>query len=280
MSLVKSEGYSEYSDVVFYRRGWFLVFLLLLFLVVGSLTPFVRQSAASESNSQLEPLDIETMRVVAYTKAFATRFGLPMPEPGFETPDGLEAVEFSIERGNPWSPYYYSNLRLYVDSTLPIQFPEDERSGDMYLMITKTHFFGQSQEQFMKWPVEDRRYFIKSETCYTQKAFLATMNYGNGHSGQILTIFYKAYRRNIFPGVDYIHTRSPQAHIAVQDETGVGIWLKRVNDVDYGTRTDINQADFIKFRLPDKFYKQLLGFEVIADNYNDRVRTIKRRKRK
>lgn len=51
---------------------------------------------AVENHPDYPVLPLEEMRITAYTKAFAERFGLPGPDPGTEPEGGLEAIEFAI----------------------------------------------------------------------------------------------------------------------------------------------------------------------------------------
>ena len=112
---------------------------------------------AVEKTPGYPELPLEGMRIAAYTKAFAERFGLSAPAPGTEPSGGLEAIEFAIEKGR-FAPYYYLNIYLYVDSSLPIKYPEEGVAGEKYMLISATHFFGRTNNQWMKWSLQDRRH--------------------------------------------------------------------------------------------------------------------------
>lgn len=243
-------------------RTFFLLFIVLAMLVsTGAIT-------TAETTVELEPLTLENMRIVAYSKSFAKRFGLPMPEPGFETTGGLEAVEFAIEKGNPWAPYYYSNYRLYINSSLPIAFPEETKNGDNYELIPKSHFFGQTQEKFMRWQVEDRRYIGELQTRYFRNALLATMDYEFRKHGASTSLWYKAFRQELFPDLDFIHINNAPNKLKNYGGKGVGIWLKKVGGTDYREKIAIEDNHFFKFKLPNNFYKKVLEFEKSAYTQN------------
>ena len=139
---------------------------------------------AVEKNYGYPELPLEGMRIAAYTKAFAERFGLPAPAPGTEPSGGLEAIEFAIEKGR-FAPYYYLNIYLYVDSSLPIKYPEEGVAGEKYMLIKGTHFFGRTQDMWLKWPQKDRLHFNNMQERYHRKANLATMSYSPGKNGSI-----------------------------------------------------------------------------------------------
>lgn len=63
-----------------------LVMICLTQLMIGS------SVFAVENHPDYPVLPLKEMRIVAYTKAFAGRFGLPDPVPGTEPSGGLEAI--------------------------------------------------------------------------------------------------------------------------------------------------------------------------------------------
>jgi len=72
-------------------------------------------------------------------------------------------------------------LYLYLDSRLSIKLPEAGVAGNVRMVDDRYHFFGGGKssrnEQFLKWPLEDRRYSSNLDSGYNMKAFLATMDY-------------------------------------------------------------------------------------------------------
>ena len=104
-----------------------LVLICLTQLMIGV------SAFAVENHPDYPVLPLNEMRVAVYTKAFAERFGLPDPVPGTEPSDGLEAIEFAIEKGPSWCPHYFCNLYLYVDNSLPVKYPEEGVAGEKYM---------------------------------------------------------------------------------------------------------------------------------------------------
>lgn len=263
MIQIKNKHYLDSTQFTNLYRNFFLLIIGLVML--GS----TGAAAIAETTVEIEPPPLEEMRAVAYSKSFAKRFGLPMPMPGFETTGGLEAVEFAIEEGNPWSAIYFSNYRLYVDSSMPIEFPEQGERGDTDILITRRHFFGHPHEQFMKWRREDRIIFNEKGTRYRMKAFLATMDYGSSNRGTLTSISYVTFRQRLFEGLDYIHLYTSPAFFQPNHEAGIGLWLKKISDVDYRHRLDVEREQFVKMRLPEAFYKKVIELEYGVKKVND-----------
>ncbi len=282
MIQLKNKPYSDSTQITNLTRKLFLLIIVLVMLDSTGVT------AIAETAAEIEPPPLEGMRVVAYSKAFAKRFGLPMPEPGFETTGGLEAVEFAIEEGNPWSAIFFSNYRLYVDSSLPIEFPEQGGRGDTDILITRRHFFGHPHEQFMKWRREDRIFFNEKGTRYKMKAFLATMDYGSSKQGALTSISYETFRQTLFEGLDYIHLYTSPVFFQPNHKAGIGLWLKKISAVDYRHRLDVEREQFVKMRLPEAFYKKVIELEYGVKKVNDinqreryrKNRELKKRKEK
>ena len=177
------------NTIILFRYIKILNILVVVLPVLLSSTHVI----AIDDKTIVKPLPLEKMRVVAYSKVFAERFGLPLPLPGFETTDGLEAVEFSIEQKRPWSDFVSSNYRLYVDGNLPIQFPDNGGCGDVGLLIKNVHFFGQTKEKVMKWRKEDRYFFNEKNTQYARKALLASMDHEYGKRGASYGMWYEGF---------------------------------------------------------------------------------------
>ncbi|MCL2459202.1 MAG: hypothetical protein FWF31_10265 [Desulfobulbus sp.] len=203
-----------------------------------------------------ERLPIQEMRVTAYTAAFAKRFGLEPPAPGTEPDNGLEALEFRVQRKREWTNIYFMNLYLYLDSRLPIKLPEAGVAGNK-LMASSAHFFGFPRERWLKWSDEDQRYMNDLSGGYNMKAFLATMDYVPRKRGGADSIEYEEFHAELLPGLTYIRLNFPSALILGKSYNykDVGIFLQRATGTDYRHQLNnpgiINPDQFLKFRLPD-----------------------------
>lgn len=216
-------------------------------------------------------LPLQEMRIVAYTKAFAERFGLPSPAPGTEPRGGLEAIEFAIEKGPQWAPRYFLNFYLYLDNSLPIKFPEEGVSGEKYILNSATHFFGRSQERWLKWPVKDRLYFSSRQGTYNRKANLATNNYIPGKQGAISDLYFVEFYRELLPGLAYIKLdSSPFTEILNQKKGDFDIWLQKEMEADYRSKTNIEINDFLKFHIPDLVFHKIKDWGMKARAANDK----------
>ncbi|MBD1401027.1 hypothetical protein [Pelovirga terrestris] len=224
---------------------------------------------AVENHPGYPLLPLEEMRISVYTKAFAERFGLPAPAPGTEPDGGLEAIEFAIEKGR-FAPYYYLNIYLYVDSSLPIKYPEEGVAGEKYMLIKGTHFFGRSHDMWMSWPEEDRLHFNERQGSYHRKANLATMDYIPGKKGATTSLYYREFHKDILPGLAYIKLDcSPPSVMIDRPIINVGIWLQVESQVDYRSRIEIDTDDFLKFAIPDGVFKEVRKQSLRARKANE-----------
>jgi hypothetical protein len=222
-------------------------------------------------------LPLKEMRVAAYTKAFADRFGLPEPDAGTEPSGGLEAIEFAIEKGR-FAPYYYCNFYLYVDNALSIKYPEDGVAGEKYMLIKGTHFFGRTQEQWMRWPKNDRLHFNDRQGAYHRKANLASMNYIPGKQGAITDLYYREFHKNILPGLAYLKLDcSPPSLMIKEQRRNVGIWLQLESKVDYRGRIHVEPDGFLKFEIPDHVFQKVREWGLLAKEASDKIDKIRRK---
>lgn len=224
---------------------------------------------AVEKNPAYPLLPLEEMRIAAYTKAFAERFGLPDPAPGTEPDGGLEAIEFAIEKGR-FAPYYYLNIYLYVDSSLPIKYPEEGVAGEKYMLIKGTHFFGKSQNKWLKWSQKDRLHFNNRQESYHRKANLATMDYIPKKKGSITDLYYREFHKNILPGLAYIKLDcSPPSAMINTPIENIGIWLQKESKTDYRSLITIEQSNFLKFQIPDSVFKKVREISLLSRDANN-----------
>ena len=226
---------------------------------------------AVENHPAYPVLPLEEMRIAAYSKAFAERFGLPDPAPGTEPDGGLEAIEFAIEKGR-FAPYYYLNIYLYVDSSLPIKYPEEGVAGEKYMLISATHFFGRTHEQWMKWSLEDRRFSTNLDGKYNRKANLTTMDYMPRKKGVTTSLYYREFHKDILPGLAYIKLDcSPPSIMIDRPIDNVGIWLQVDSQADYRSQIEVDTDDFLKFAIPDGVFKVVRKQSLAARKANETI---------
>ncbi len=225
-------------------------------------------------------LPLQEMRIAAYTKAFAERFGLPAPAPGTEPSGGLQAIEFAIEKGPKWAPRFYCFFYLYVDSSLPIKYPEEGVAGEKYMLISATHFFGRTHEKWMKWPLQDRRYSSNLDGKYNRKARMATKNYVFRKRGTMSDLDYIEFHKDILPRLAYIKLYfSPFSLIIDKVNNGVDIWVQQQGNTDYRSRIKSDPSDFIKFSIPEVVLQKIRQWGKQAEEANTKINTIVRKNR-
>ena len=56
------------------------------------------------------------------------------------------------------------------------------------------------------------------------------------------------------------------------DKNGIGIWVTKKGANKYTNKIEIDGSDFIKFRLPIKFYEEILKLEKEAGEYNNAIK--------
>ena len=217
-----------------------------------------------------ERLPIQEMRATAYTKAFAKRFGLPPPTPGTEPDNGLEALEVRVQRLREWTNIYSMTLALYLDSRLPIKLPENGPAGTQAMVLSSYHFFDTpfSNEQFLKWPIEDRRYIGKLNGGYNV-AYLATMDYESPNKrGALDSIQYEEYHAELLPGLTYIRLKFFEPLLLGKPYTDVGVFLQRATKGDH-EQLSFDPGDFLKFRLPDHILTKMKEWRIMMKPVND-----------
>jgi len=256
--------------------GWRLLFILacllpVLWLLAGNAA--AEQATGGKDDGTCrndysqcfkERLPIQEMRAVAYTAAFAKRFGLPPPPPGTEPNNGLEALEVKVQRrGERADDAYCMKLSLYLDSHLAIKLPKGEPSGNERMVCNPSHFFGNSfkERHFEKWSEEDKRHLVALDSNYRMKAFLGSMDYGDGKMANKGyppgdSIVYDEYHTELLPGLTYIRLFFFEPLILDdtlkhKKYTDVGVFLLRATDRDYRHTLSYTPDNFYKFRLPN-----------------------------
>ncbi len=219
------------------------------------------------------PLPIEQMHAVAYTKDFAKRFALPEPEPGTEPSGGIQAMEFAVEPGPKHGRgLYYCKLKLYLDNTLPIAYPEEGIAGAEHMLRQSSHFFMWPNPENKRWLAlseKDRLHFNGRNGRYNRLAWLATADYAWEKSGAQHGMFYEKYHRDLFPGLAYVKIDMTCPVYSWMDKVETAqIWLKREGTKDYRQHRLTGPEDFLRFMLPPKFYEQIVRWRKQVDIYN------------
>lgn len=224
--------------------------------------------AGEKKNAVYPELPLGEMRITAYTKAFAERFGLPAPKPGTEPSGGLQAIEFAIEKGPAWTFFYYCNYYLYVDSTLPIKYPEGGGAGSFNMLVNKNHFFGRTQEQWLRWPKNDRLDFNNKQGEYNRKTNLASMDYIPQKQGAIDDLWYAEYHKNLLPGLSYIKLKGSPPMMIDRPKKNIGIWLQKESKTDYRSQVHVDPGDFLKFPIPEQIFEKVREWGLKAREAN------------
>lgn len=197
------------------------------------------------------PIPIEQMRAFGYTKAFAERFALPPPEPGWEPGDGLLAVEFVVRPIPGGSGLYTCGFKLYIDGDLDIAFPEPGLSGANELYTSRTHPFIARRKGERDVSEADRLAHGERQRAFGQLAAIATSDYEMGKRGALTSSPLLEFVRDLFPGVHYVEASDCMfAFWLSRRESDLKIWVKKSSGRDY-TRTVIGDpSDFYQFPLP------------------------------
>ncbi|MCL2336072.1 MAG: hypothetical protein FWC60_01490 [Firmicutes bacterium] len=269
--------------------GWRLLFILacllpVLWLLAGNAT--AEQATGGKDDGTCrndysqcfkERLPIQEMRAVAYTAAFAKRFGLPPPAPGTEPDNGLEALEVRVQRAVEWTNFYSISLSLYVDNRLPIKLPESGHAGSRRMLNRAYRFIldpfnsHKVRGQVDKWQAGDRNYKFALETKYLIPVYLGTMDdhvEGGGHD----SIECDEYYTELLPGLAYIRLQSYGGvvlYASLRKNLGdFGIFLRRptAQYPPYGHFNDPNE--FIRFKLPDHILTRIKEWIVMMKPVN------------
>ncbi|HWQ38264.1 MAG TPA: hypothetical protein VNM24_06555 [Burkholderiales bacterium] len=223
------------------------------------------------------PLPVEQMRAVAYTKEFARRFRLPEPTPGSEPSGGLQAIEFFVEKGPPWaSEFYYCIFKLYVDSNLPIAFPQPGTAGSKWLLVYAKHFFlwpDPDNRRWLSFSEADRKHHADRQSAYDRLAAIATPDFEFLARGAYEDIGFDEYYRELFPGLSYVQLSTgcfSERKLSRRPEWQ--LWLKKEGGRDYRRQLRIHPEDFLKFTIPRQLLARVVEFSAQADRYNAVVR--------
>ena len=246
-----------------------LLICLAVFLVVPVCI------AGEKKAASYPELPLGEMRIVAYTKTFAKRFGLPVSPKGYELQEGggVEAMEFIVEKGPAYLPVYHCNLKVYLEDKLPIIYPGDNRVGAYDILISVNHFFGSNKERWARWPEGDKKHFVQLSQAYTMTTFLTSADYSFRKKGFSTSCKIEEYYRNIIPGVSYLKIDMGSFPLPSESQlTGpMQLWLKRTGGTDYSKQLMPNPKpeDFFRFDLPALFYQQMRPSVDEVRKFND-----------
>lgn len=200
--------------------------------------------------------ELDEMRVVIYTKEFAERFGLPAPETGNEPSGGVEAMEFSVEKGL-YNSIYYCYLKIYIKSSIEIKYPEKSRSGSLSTYLNQNHFFSWPRDKFRKWKKEDREHFLYLSRQYGMKVFFASAGYASGN-GFIDSLLIEEFNQELLPGLSYLKVNVLSYGLPdVSQYWPIELWLEREEGPDYSNGFKISSTDFIHLQLLKIFYQKI-----------------------
>ena len=252
-------------------RFWQFVISLVAALSMGDPALCYAQTTVRQ------PLPLDEAKVSAYSKAFAKRFGLTEGASDFELSGGIQAIQFSMEMGPKFAPYYLCKFKVYLDSSLPIAYPLAGVSGSRDLVQMPEHFIYYDgniylgQKRWLSLGAEDRRYFSEQDK-FRNRAALASPDVQLPTRGYWAGVVYDSFYQELFPGITYIKFDSNCGSLADGAKSErIQLWIERVGGKDYSRIVYPDSADFLKFDLPIAFYKAVVKWAKPADEYNRAV---------
>ncbi len=212
----------------------------------------IGQPAPHPAEPPAPPIPIEQMRAFGYTKAFAERFALPPPEPGWEPGDGLLAVEFMVDPRQDADGRFVCAFKLYVDGQFAIAFPEPGPSGAVDLYTARTHAFVGSRKDGADLAAEDRRAQTQRLRPFGQLGAIATRDYEVGKSYTRTWASVTEFVRELFPGVNYVRVVAPClfAFWPAPSDGGLNVWVKKSTGKDPSRDALLSPSEFHQFPLP------------------------------
>lgn len=206
-------------------------------------------------------------KLAAYSEPFARRFGLAKPEIELAADGPLQAIEIGPGRftyGTPSNPrILLCDVKLYLTSSIPVQLPLSGQMGSFELAGARSHFFIADDVGAKKWQrlsIEDRRYFGRRESAFSQLAAIATPDAQPGTRGSHMSLHYRSFVRDVFPGVHFVEIGIPCRWIEQYESRypAAEIWLKRIGRKDYReiTNTFMDPDDFLKLPIPAELMRR------------------------
>lgn len=222
-------------------------------------------AAASEETAPPAPPPLESMRVLAYSKEMAQRFGLPAPHEGWETQPPLHAVEYSAEPPLPWAKVHGCAYKLYLDSQLPLAFGDNGPASDFRLYVSAQHFFAQDWSN----PLSRAANISLGAKVgqFGRLARVASLDYVPNIQGASTDLDGQAeYVRELLPGLTYLKLRGSCGMMSWEKQVDtVQLWLKKADGKDYRKRLVPDPSDFIKLTLPSALYRKALTWRGAFD---------------
>jgi len=223
----------------------------------------------------LEPLPLEDMKVVSYSKDFSQRIGIPLENAEENMPAGLHAIEFSAAKYvTPTANFYTCHFKLYLDSSLDIWFPGNSSVGNSVVLGAR-HFFQNSREKAMALQEEDRARLEALLGSHRRKAYWTTQNYKLGELGARTGLYYQDHYQDLIMGVDYVNLEFDCGMHRLYsniDSRLSTIWLERIGGADYTTSWDLNPQDFFTFDLPSSFISEIYFSMKTVHERNSEIR--------
>ncbi len=243
-------------------RGW--IHLLLIFLVCSA-------NADTPPKESIPIPSIENMRVLAYSKEMAERFGLPAPREGWETQPPLHAVEYLAEPPLPWTKVHSCAYKLYLDSQLPLAFGDSGPASDFRLYLSAQHFFARDWDN----PLSRTANIALGEKVggFGRLALVATLDYvpdalrGAARGASIdVGVGQAGYVRELLPGLTYLKLHGSCGMMSWEKRVDtVQLWLKKADGKDYRKRLVPDPNDFIKLPLPSALYREAVTWRSAFD---------------
>lgn len=241
---------------------------------------------SSPTEKALAPLPTDDMRVAAYTREFAQRFGLPAPADDMIPEGGLLAVEFRIEKHELIGMHHYTcNWRLYIDDLLPVDYPHEGKAGKSNMF--NGHFF-ETKRPGVLWPnEEDRIWHSRNWTSYARRIQISTSDYEPNRQGARDSATLTEFIRQLVPGVSYVETDNCDfAQWLATKPRDIVIWLKKGGTPDDRVRLRPLE-DFHRFVLPRGLLEKARPFaeqatarnKPVSKAYAEHVRTVQKRYR-
>jgi hypothetical protein len=209
---------------------------------------------------------IENMRVLAYSKEMAKRFGLPAPREGWETQPPLHAVEYLAEPPPPWTKVPSCAYKLYLDSQLPLAFGDSGPASDSRLYVSAQHFFARDWEN----PLSREANIALGEKVsgFGRLALVATLDYVPDTRGASTDagVGQAEYVRELLPGLTYLKLSGSCGMMSWEKRVDtVQLWLKKADGKDYRKHLVPDPDDFIKLPLPSALYREAVTWRGAFD---------------
>jgi hypothetical protein len=202
---------------------------------------------------KLEPLPIDTMEDRIYTKGFAKRFNLPAPAPENEPQGGIQAVEFSVEDRNG---VYSCILKVYLDNTLPIEYPEDSLAGNNLIGSWQNHFF-------LRELTRKKLGSLSNEDQLYRQTFIGSYEADGGAIGKagyegpdVSSNSLMEFHRKIMPGLAYLKVRLfvCKTVVTAAKVPQPQLWFRRAGSAELQAQGQ--PFEYLKYDVPRSFFER------------------------